>query len=62
MVRYNYVFVVDACVGWEFVWKCRQDVADVVVVGEEEEEVAEDPPPHVIPGVIFVSYTISKIL
>ena len=58
-MHYNYVFVVDACVGWEFVWKCRQDVADVVVVveeEEEEEEVAEDLPPHVIPGVIFVSW------
>ena len=33
-------------------WKCHQDVADVVVVVEEEEEVAEDLPPHVIPGVI----------
>jgi hypothetical protein len=54
------------------VWKCHQDAADVVVVvvvvevvvaaEGEEEEVAEDLPPHVIPGVIFVSYTISKIL
>jgi hypothetical protein len=44
------------------VWKCHQDAADVVVVVGEEEEVAEDLPPHVIPGVIFVSYTISKIL
>jgi hypothetical protein len=34
------------------VWKCHQDVADVVVVGEEE-EVAEDLPPRVIPGVIL---------
>jgi len=44
------------------VWKCHQDVAGVaaVVVGEED-EVAEDLPPHVIPGVIFISYTISKI-
>jgi hypothetical protein len=43
------------------VWKCHQDAADVVVVVEEE-EVAEDLPLHVIPGVIFISYTISKIL
>jgi hypothetical protein len=47
------VFVVDACAGCEFVWKCHQDVADVVVVVEEE-EVAEEMPPHVIPGVIYV--------
>jgi len=29
---------------------------------EEEEEVEEELPPHVIPGVISISYTISKIL
>jgi len=49
-------------VGHEFVWRCRQDVADVVVVVVEEVEVAEDLPLHVIPGMIYVSYSISKIL
>jgi hypothetical protein len=53
-------------VGHEFVWRCHQDVADVVVVVvvvvEVEVEVAEDLPPHVIPGMIYMSYSISKIL
>jgi hypothetical protein len=39
-------------VGCEFVWRCHQDVADVVVV--EEVEVGKDLPPHVIPGMIFI--------
>ena len=44
-------------------WKCRQDVADVVVVVVVEEvEVAEDLPPHVIPGMIYMSHNLSKIL
>ena len=42
-------------------WKCRQDVADVVVAVEEV-EVAEDLHPHVIPGMIYISYSIIKIL
>lgn len=41
-------------------WRCRQDVVDVVV--EEEVGVAEDLHPHVIPGTIFISCSISKIL
>ena len=47
-------------------WRCRQGVADVVVVvvvvEEEEVEVAEDLPPRVIPGMIYMSHSISKIL
>ena len=43
-------------------WRCRQDVADVVVVVEEVVEVVEDLPPHVIPGMIYMSHSISKIL
>ena len=42
-------------------WRCRQDVADVVAVVEEV-EVAEDLHPHVIPGMICMLYNISKIL
>jgi hypothetical protein len=44
----------------EFVWRCHQDVAAVVVV--EEVEVAEDRPPHVIPGMISLSHTVGNIL
>ena len=45
-------------------WRCHQDVADVVVVVVVvvEVEVAEDLPPHVIPGMIYMSCSIRKIL